>query len=129
VDQNYLPPPPPSNQPPAQPYISLSEAPYTGLDLGPWGTAVYWTFLVAWCAFAAYLIAVKRVQNKLVDYVMSSLYGTPTLAMHGASSGYATSHSANLWNVTEPETEPEEPETPADSEDKTDNFVLSQVWR
>ncbi len=57
------------------PYISLSQTPYTGLDLGPMGEVLYWTFLVLWCALAAYLIVVKRVQNKLVSFLNSFLFG------------------------------------------------------
>lgn len=42
----------------AQPLASvyLSQIPYTGLDLGPIGTALYWLTLVAWSLAAAYLI-------------------------------------------------------------------------
>ncbi|HEV7449453.1 MAG TPA: hypothetical protein VGP13_02865, partial [Candidatus Paceibacterota bacterium] len=51
------------------PYVTLSAMPYTGLDLGPAGEVIYWTFLVLWCLGAAYLIVVKRVQNKVVSYL------------------------------------------------------------
>jgi len=59
------------------PGISLAAVPYTGLDLGPWGTAVYWGFLVLWCLIAAYLIAVKKVQNKFATWLFGS---TPVAA-------------------------------------------------
>lgn len=36
--------------------VYLSELPYTGLDLGPFGTFVYWTMIVLWSAAAAYLV-------------------------------------------------------------------------
>jgi hypothetical protein len=36
--------------------VYLSQIPYTGLDLGPVGTVVYWVLLVLICASAAYLI-------------------------------------------------------------------------
>ncbi len=61
----------------AQPYVSLAAAPYTGLDLGTWGTAAYWGFLVLWCLIAAYLVAVKKIQNKIVAWMVGS---TPTRA-------------------------------------------------
>lgn len=61
------------NQP--APYVSLSAVPYTGLDLGPVGTALYWGFLILWCLGAAYLIVVKRVQNKLVGALNGFLFG------------------------------------------------------
>ena len=62
------------------PGISLAAVPYTGLDLGPWGTAVYWGFLVLWCLIAAYLIAVKKVQNKFATW----LFGSTALTTGGA---------------------------------------------
>ena len=43
---------------PAEPPLAavyLSEIPYTGLDLGPVGTVVYWLMLILWSAAAAYL--------------------------------------------------------------------------
>ena len=36
--------------------VYLSQIPYTGLDLGPVGTVVYWVLLILWCVAAAYLI-------------------------------------------------------------------------
>ena len=39
-----------------QSFVYLSQIPYTGLDLGPWGTALYWIMLVLWSLAAAYLI-------------------------------------------------------------------------
>lgn len=60
------------------PYITLSQAPYTGLDLGPVGEVLYWSFLVLWCLAAAYLIVVKRVQNKLVSFLNGFLFGSST---------------------------------------------------
>jgi hypothetical protein len=58
------------------PYVSLSAVPYTGLDLGPVGTALYWGFLILWCLGAAYLIVIKRVQNKFVAALNGFLFGT-----------------------------------------------------
>jgi hypothetical protein len=37
-------------------FIYLSQVPYTGLDLGPIGTVIYWLGLIAWSIAAAYLI-------------------------------------------------------------------------
>lgn len=37
-------------------FVYLSEVPYTGLDLGPYGTVVYWLMLIGWSAAAAYLV-------------------------------------------------------------------------
>ncbi len=51
-------------------FVYLNDMPYTGLDLGPVGTALYWTMLVLWSGAAAYLVlfnvmpfALRRVQN------------------------------------------------------------------
>ncbi len=44
----------PGEQPLA--FVYLSQIPYTGLDLGPLGTALYWLMLVLWSLAAAYLI-------------------------------------------------------------------------
>lgn len=43
------------NEPPLA-SVYLSEIPYTGLDLGPVGTVVYWTMIVLWSGAAAYLV-------------------------------------------------------------------------
>ena len=43
----------PSTQPLA--YLYLSQIPYTGLDLGPLGTVLYWFALIAWSFALAYL--------------------------------------------------------------------------
>ena len=42
----------------AQPlaYLYLSQIPYTGLDLGPIGTVLYWLALIGWALALAYLI-------------------------------------------------------------------------
>lgn len=37
-------------------YLYLSQIPYTGLDLGPVGTALYWLALIAWSAACAYFV-------------------------------------------------------------------------
>ena len=127
VNQIYV---PPVTQPP---YISLSQAPYTGLDLGPWGTALYWSFLIAWCAFAAYLIGIKRVQNKLFDYVMSGYYGTTTLVPRGVDYGLVTNtpsaSETTYWDVPESMQPVYTERTNKIAEDTTDNFVISQIKR
>ena len=37
-------------------YLYLSQIPYTGLDLGPVGTTLYWLALIAWSLALAYLV-------------------------------------------------------------------------
>lgn len=41
---------------PATPYVSLSQIPYTGLDMSPLAQAMYWMGLVAFAGAAAYLV-------------------------------------------------------------------------
>ncbi len=78
--QTYTPPVYPTPAP--QPYVTLSQLPYTGLELGPLGTALYWGFLVLWCLIAAYLIAVKKVQNKVASWFTSSTPSHTTHTVH-----------------------------------------------
>jgi hypothetical protein len=55
--------------------VTLSQVPYTGLDLGPVGAVLYWGFLGVWAVFAIYLVAIKRVQNKLARWFAFGLFG------------------------------------------------------
>src|SRR6185369_3712323 len=64
------------------PYIALSAVPYTGLDLGFWGTIAYWGFLVLWCLVAAYLVVVKKVQNRILRSLNSFLFGDAISTHH-----------------------------------------------
>jgi hypothetical protein len=95
------------------PYITLSQAPYTGLDLGPFGEVLYWTFLVLWCLGAAYLVVVKRVQNKLVGFLNGFLFGgTAKTVAHSAHAPQA--HAAAPAPLVE---------------DGIDPFIKSQIKR
>jgi hypothetical protein len=105
---------PPVN--PGTPYVTLSSTPYTGLELGPVGTVVYWGFIAFWCLLAAYLIAVKRVQNNVYASLSSLLFGTKQVT-HAAAAHAAPAHGVHVSYVA-----------PA-HEDKTDDFVLSQINR
>lgn len=62
---------------PTTPYVTLSQVPYTGLELGPVGTVLYWGFLVLWAFFIAYLLVVKRVQTSIYRSLNSFLFGAP----------------------------------------------------
>lgn len=72
AQQPYYPPQQPIAYNRPAPYVTLAAVPYTGLELGPVGTALYWGFLVLWCLIAAYLIAVKKVQNKVAAWFTGS---------------------------------------------------------
>ncbi len=87
--QNYTTPVYPTPAP--QPYVTLSQVPYTGLELGTMGTIAYWGFLALWCLLAAYFIAVKKVQNKIVAWFTGS---TPSHVAHVARAAHAPSAKA-----------------------------------
>lgn len=101
-------------QPVRQPYVSLNQVPYTGLDLGPVGTVLYWSFLVFWCLVAAYLIVYKRVQTKLVAGLNSFLFGAPAaVGTHAKVVMPAKAHVAKAVK----------------NEDAIDPFIASQIAR
>ncbi|HEY6018746.1 MAG TPA: hypothetical protein VIY48_02320 [Candidatus Paceibacterota bacterium] len=104
-----------------QPYVSLSAAPYTGLDLGPVGTVAYWSFLVFWCLLAAYLIVYKRVQTKVVSGLNHFLFG-PKVGTHAKVVMPAASHSTHAA--------PKAYVAPvAKNDDAIDPFIASQIAR
>jgi len=104
------------------PYITLSQVPYTGLDLGPIGTAVYWIGLVLICAILAYLIAVKRVQNSSLTWLRVKLLGDPDIATHPAyvivSEGTRDVSMTPTHNVSKP----------TQKSDFIDPFLLRQIF-
>ena len=105
------------------PGISLAAIPYTGLDLGPWGTAVYWGFLVLWCLIAAYLIAVKKVQNKFATW----LFGTKPKLLEQKSGLPA---SGVLAETGDPRTFEREVSVKSASQfSGIDPFIASQISR
>lgn len=61
---------------PTTPYVTLSQVPYTGLELGPVGTAIYWGFLMLWALFIAYLLVIKRVQIGIYRSLNAFLFGS-----------------------------------------------------
>lgn len=83
---------------PTQPYVTLSAVPYTGLELGTTGTIIYWGFLVAWCLLAAYLIAVKKVHNKIAAWFMGSEQ-VETKVAYVAPAAAATTASAEFSGI------------------------------
>jgi len=92
--------------------VTLSAVPYTGLELGPVGTVLYWAFLAFWCLLAAYLIVVKKVQNSVYNSLKTVLFGsaaTHAVAGHSAHASYSTPVVRN--------------------EDKTDDFIMGQINR
>jgi len=64
-------------------FLYLSQIPYTGLDLGPTGTAIYWVALIGWSLALAYLIlfaivpSIKRHARDFGSRVASVLNSVP----------------------------------------------------
>ncbi len=107
---SYVPPVTPNT-----PYVTLSAVPYTGLELGPVGTVVYWGFIAIWCAIAAYLIVVKKVQNSVYRSLKSVLFGAAGgdhAPAHAAPAAH-TSHIAHAKHEV----------------DATDAFITAQINR
>ena len=59
----------------AVPYVTLSQVPYTGLELGPFGLVMYWSFLILACLLMAYFIVVQRVHLKVASTLKSVIFG------------------------------------------------------
>ncbi len=102
---------------PNTPYITLSQVPYTGLELGPIGQVIYWSFLVLFSLFGAYLIVVKRAHTAVARGLKSALFGSDE-------------HTTVSHEATEQHAHEEVIETPAPANtDTTDEFILSQINR
>jgi hypothetical protein len=99
----------------SNPYVSLSAVPYTGLELGPYGTVIYWSALILWCLFVAYMVVVKRVHIKIARWFKTFLFG-------GAAVAVAATEVA-------PTVKREVAQIPVQTLDKTDDFIMAQVLR
>ncbi len=51
---------PPVYVPPVQPYVALTQIPYTGFDFGPIGNTIYWLSLLSFAVAGAYLMIYYR---------------------------------------------------------------------
>ena len=98
----------PGEQPLA--FVYLSQIPYTGLDLGPWGTAMYWIMLMLWSLAAAYLVffsampfALKRV-NAFGSQVKETLAGDRSVSAPVAEhTSIPVQEAASVHAYTAPE--------------------------
>jgi hypothetical protein len=100
------------------PYVSLSQVPYTGLDLGFWGSIAYWGAFVLFALFAAYLIAIKRVQNNIAAYLKSVLFGTDEEV-----------EVETTTDTVEPTSTPAPVLVATTNGDMIDSFIMSQINR
>ena len=98
------------------PYVSLSQVPYTGLDLGFWGSIAYWGAFVLFALFAAYLIAIKRVQNTIALYLKAVLFGTDE-----TEEEVAAPVATPVAHATAPAV--------VNNGDMIDSFIMSQINR
>lgn len=64
------------------PYVTLSQVPYTGLDLSLTEEIAYWGFIIFWCAFAAYLLVVKRTHVHYASKLKEFLFGSSASQVH-----------------------------------------------
>jgi hypothetical protein len=131
VDDDRNPPIVYKNPPP---YINLSAVPYTGLDLGPVGTVVYWGFLIAWCLLAAYLIAVKRIHMSILRWYKKALFNEEVAVQpvqEVSFAGFSHSDITKLADILRGAVVGSAPAAPAavESGDATDPFILSQIHR
>ena len=111
---------PPVYNNPQNPFITLSALPYTGLDLGPVGTALYWSFLILWCLIAAYLIVVKKVQTRIVRWINTFLFGSTALATENNTVD-------GLKTATAPQ--PKQKQEVKNEFGRIDSFIASQILR
>ncbi|MGC9602138.1 MAG: hypothetical protein ABSE76_00125 [Minisyncoccia bacterium] len=104
----------------ATPYVTLTQVPYTGLDLGFWGTIAYWGAMILFALVVAYLIVIKRVQNVIALRLKYFLFGS-------------TDVEENKEEITVAHTPtqvvPKMYATVPVSEDIVDSFILSQINR
>lgn len=81
-------------------YLYLSQIPYTGLDLGTFGTILYWVGLIGWSIALAYLVLfgvlpyAKRKLQAFGEQVASTLNApaVPAMAYEGAQPHPAPVH-------------------------------------
>ncbi len=108
------------------PYVTLSQVPYTGLDLTPTEEVAYWGFLIAWCAFAAYLIVVKRAHVTYATSIKEFLFGSASASQAHLSthSGHANTVSHSASAHTAPATKPQEDLSSLESPDE---FIRAQI--
>ncbi len=108
---------------PTVPYVTLSQVPYTGLELGPAGLVMYWSFLVLWCLFMAYLIVVKQMHIKLAHTLKSVVFGDEidtAPATPADESVEVTDQYRTLSVYSAPEVK---------KVDAIDDFILTQIHR
>lgn len=119
--------------PTSAPYVYLSAVPYTGLDLGPVGTALYWSFLVLWCLAAAYLVAVKRAHMSVYRWYKKAIFGEEVAPQHSEEAsfaGFSQSDLAKLAGMLRgTATHADAAAHAATEADGTDPFILSQIHR
>jgi hypothetical protein len=113
----------------SQPYVTLSQVPYTGLDLGPFGLVAYWTFLTLWCLFMAYLVAIKQVHYVLANRLKGFLFGADDEDEEEETIEIIPAHASKAAPVRPHMVIPTYAAAVAQGEDPVDEFILSQIHR
>jgi hypothetical protein len=106
------------------PYVTLQEVPYTGLDLGPVGTALYWGLLGLWCAMMAYFIVVKRLHYKMALKLNEMFFGESEEGVE-----VETETPASDEPMTPAVAVASAPVTKAEHADLMDDFITSQIFK
>lgn len=82
-------------------YVYLSEVPYTGLELGTWGTVLYWLMLIGWSGALAYLVLFNAVPFALArvkgfgEDVKTALNSDASNGSHGHDSHAPAGHDSH----------------------------------
>ncbi len=82
-------------------FVYLSEVPYTGLELGTWGTVFYWIMLIGWSLALAYLVLFNAVPFVLAR--AKSFGGNVKEALNGdtgSSHGHDTHVAASVAHTS-----------------------------
>ncbi|PIR83757.1 hypothetical protein COU18_03740 [Candidatus Kaiserbacteria bacterium CG10_big_fil_rev_8_21_14_0_10_51_14] len=79
------------------PYVSLTQIPYTGLDLGPIGTVLYWLSLLSFAAAGAYLLVYYKGGAMALA---SQMIGFASPKLTGAKAGRVFSKVENVVTKT-----------------------------
>ena len=98
ISIDFLPPAPQADLA----FVTLSQIPYTGLDLGPVGTIFYWTILIIWSGALAYLVLFKlapTLTRRTQGVVFSEPEEEPTRPHYTQQGGFASFKSEEKLSV------------------------------
>lgn len=100
------------------PFVTLSQVPYTGLDLGPFGTFMYFVSLTLWCLYMTYLVVIKKIHIAIAQYLNSLFFKSSTASVESEKK-----------ETTPVQALPYVMEYKAPKEDAVDEFIMQQIHR